>query len=341
MPQQVPHKVVVTGASGNVGTSVVEALGRSDEVSEIVGVARREPSWHPPKTTWVTADVARDDLTEVFTGADVVIHLAWFFQPTSEPMTTWNVNVRGSIRVFDAAVRSGVGALVVASSVGAYSPGPDDGHLVDESWPTDGWAPAAYTREKAYVERVLDTVEATHSQLRVVRMRPAFMFKRTSASSQRRIFMGPFLPRRLVQPGLVPVVPDLPGLRFQALHSDDAAEAYVAATVRPVHGAFNVGGDDVLDAEALRQILGARATVPVHPRLARTALGTLWRLRAVPAPPDLLDAFLHLPVMDDSRARRDLGWSPRYTAADTLREFLQGLYDGSGAATAPLEPDNA
>ena len=51
-----------------------------------------------------------------------------------------------------------VGAVVYASSVGAYSPSPKD-RAVDEGWPTDGWPSAAYIREKAYLERVLDGVE--------------------------------------------------------------------------------------------------------------------------------------------------------------------------------------
>lgn len=38
-------KVVVTGATGNVGPSTVEALGKSREIDEIVGLARREPTW--------------------------------------------------------------------------------------------------------------------------------------------------------------------------------------------------------------------------------------------------------------------------------------------------------
>ena len=80
-------------------------------------------------------------------------------------------------------------ALVYASSVGAYSPGPKD-RAVDEGWPTHGWPGASYTREKAYLERVLDAFEARHPGVRVVRMRPGFIFKRESAHEQRRIFGG-------------------------------------------------------------------------------------------------------------------------------------------------------
>lgn len=63
-------RVVVTGATGNVGTSVIEALGDSPRVDEAVGLARRRPTWEPPKTSWVEADILDADLEGVFAGAD-------------------------------------------------------------------------------------------------------------------------------------------------------------------------------------------------------------------------------------------------------------------------------
>ena len=46
-------RVVVIGATGNVGTAVLRALRDEDAVDEIVGVARRWPdAAPPPKTTW-------------------------------------------------------------------------------------------------------------------------------------------------------------------------------------------------------------------------------------------------------------------------------------------------
>lgn len=65
------------------------------------------------------------------------MHLAWLFQPTHDPVTTWRNNVLGAIRVFEAVGRLGIGTLAYSSSVGAYSPGPKD-EPVDESWPTRG-----------------------------------------------------------------------------------------------------------------------------------------------------------------------------------------------------------
>src|SRR4051794_25038470 len=101
-------RVVVTGATGNVGTRVVQALAGDARVDEIVGLARRMPSLSVPKTRWVQADITSSDLESLFAGADVVIHLAWLIQPSRDHELLHRVNVEGSKRVFDAAVKAGV-----------------------------------------------------------------------------------------------------------------------------------------------------------------------------------------------------------------------------------------
>ena len=330
-------RVVVTGGSGNVGTATIERLVADDAVTEVVGVARRRPSWQPDKVRWVEADVVTDDLVPLFRGADVVVHLAWLFQPTHDPLVTWVGNVGGATRVFDAVAAAGVPALVYSSSVGAYGPGPDEGR-VDESWPTHAWPTAAYGREKSYVERLLDVFERDHPDVRVVRLRPGFIFIARAAEEQRRLFGGPFLPEVVLRRKLVPVVPDLPGLRFQALHANDAGEAFRLAVVRDVRGAFNVAAEPVLDAAALGELLGARP-VRVPPRVARKAVAALWGLHLIPASPYLLDLVLSLPVMDTTRARQELGWAPTVDATDALGELLDAMGRGEGGPTPPLAAD--
>ncbi|WP_175409196.1 NAD-dependent epimerase/dehydratase family protein [Streptomyces sp. TRM64462] len=331
-------RIVVTGATGNVGTSVVAALADDPRVASVVGLARRRPDWAPPRTTWLAADVEKDGdrtITAHFEGADAVIHLAWAFQPTHDPLATWRTNVLGSLRVFRAVAAAGVPALVYASSVGAYSPGPKD-HPVDESWPTHGWPEAAYCREKAYLERVLDAYEPRHPNVRVVRLRTAFLFKETSASEQRRIFAGRLVPGALADPRFIPVVPGFDGLAFQAVHTDDAADAYrLAALGDHVHGAFNVAADPVVGPRELAELLDARV-VRVPRGAVRAAVAAGWALRLAPSSPYLLDAFLRLPVMDWSRARTELGWQPRRTGLEALEVFLRGMRQGAGMPTPPL-----
>jgi UDP-glucose 4-epimerase len=327
-------RIVITGASGNVGTSLLEALADEVRVEEIVGVARRRPAGDFPRTTFVTADVARDDLSSLFREADAVVHLAWLIQPGRDAALTHRVNVFGSERVFAAAVAAGVRAIVYASSVGTYSPGPKD-RLVDESWPSEGIPSSFYSRHKVAVERLLDRLEAEHPNVRVVRMRPGLIFKAQAATEIRRLFAGPLLPRALLRPGLIPVVPEIPRLRFQAVHSSDVGQAYRAALLSDARGAFNLAADPPLGPAQLAEILSARR-LAVPARVLRAAAAATYALHLQPSEPGWLDMALAVPLMDSARARRLLGWSPSHRADDTLRELLDGMRRGSDYPTPPL-----
>jgi nucleoside-diphosphate-sugar epimerase len=328
-------RVVITGATGNVGTSLLAALAADDAVEEIVGVARRRPGVEHPKTVWRAADIETDDLVPIVRGADCVVHLAWRIQPSHDLEALRRTNVEGSERVFRAVAAAGVPSLVYASSVGGYSPGPKD-RFVDESWPTEGTPTSFYARHKAQVERLLDTFEREQPRVRVTRLRPALTFKRHSASEQRRYFLGPFFPRFLARPGAIAIVPDLPGLRFQAVHAADVAEAYRLAIVGGARGAYNLAAEPVLDATELSCALHARR-VRVSPRVARAALAATWHLRLQPTPPGWLDMGLSVPLLDTTRAREELGWEPRLSSLEAILALLGGLRQGASEPTPPLE----
>jgi UDP-glucose 4-epimerase len=327
-------RVVVTGASGNVGSALVDRLAREPSVDSIVGVCRRPHTWDPPKTEWRLADVGSDDLVPIFRGADVVVHLAWLFHPMRTPQVTWNANAEGTRRVLNAVDQADVPAVVVASSVGAYSPR-QSLRPVDESWPTEGVRSAAYSREKATIERLLEAHAEQRPDRRVAWLRPGFTFSERSSTQQRRLFLGPLVPHTLVRPGLLPVLPLPRDLRPQALHSADVADAYAKAVLRPVHGAFNIAGDDGLGPGELAELMHTR-WVPVPPKALRGALAAAFRAHAVPVAPALFDLLMSVPVMTAARAHAELSWQPRHSSGDAVRSFLAGLRHDSDVQTPPL-----
>ena len=328
-------RVVVIGATGNAGTSVMESLGAEATVDEIVAVARRVPWQTWPRTTFVAADIVQSDLVPVLRGADAVVHLAWLIQPGRDESVTYRVNVTGSERLFRAVVDAKVKTLVYASSVGVYSPGPKD-RPVDETWPTDGIPSSFYSRHKVAVERQLDRLEREHRELRVIRARPALIFKAQAATEIRRLFAGPFVPGSLLRPGLIPFVPDVARLRFQVVHSRDIGDAYRLALISDVRGAFNLAADPPIGPTELAQMFQARR-LKVPARLLRIGAASTYALHLQPTEPGWLDMGLAVPMMDSARARAELGWHPRHDALQTLREQIDGLRAGGDAPTPPLQ----
>jgi UDP-glucose 4-epimerase len=328
-------RVVVVGATGNLGTSVLRSLEKEESVGSVLGIARRLPGLTVPKVEWAAADVVHDDLVPYFRGADAVVLLAWVIQPSRDLTRQWMINVEGSTRVARAAKEAGVSSLLYASSIGTYSPGPKEDR-VDESWPTGGITTSYYGRHKAEVERRLDRFEREAPGVRVVRMRPGLVFKREAAEGIRRLFAGPFFPSALADPALINLVPDIEDLRSQVVHSYDVGEAFRLAIVNEqASGAFNLATEPVLDADEIGRILNAR-TVPVSSRLARAGVELSWRFRLQPVPPGWLDLARQVPIMDTTRARTELGWTPQFSADETLLDVISGLKAASGLDTPPL-----
>ncbi|MBI9113496.1 NAD-dependent epimerase/dehydratase family protein [Sanguibacter suaedae] len=347
-------KVVVVGATGNCGTAVLRALAAEPRVTSVLGVARRLPDvdTEPYRSAgWARYDVGHrppgvpesdlvDELADLFRGADAVIHLAWLLQPDRDRALLRRANVGGSQRVADAVARAGVPQLVVASSVGAYSPVADD-EPRDESWRTGGVRTARYSVDKTAQERVLDRLEAEHPEVTVTRLRPALVFQGDAGASVGRYFLGPFVPRWLLRPGTLPVVPLPAGLRLQAVHADDLAQAYLAAVLTKAGGAFNIATDPVLRTDDLARVLGQGRVVELPVALVRRVVAIAWLLRLVPVDAGWVDIAMGAPVMDTSRARTELGWRPTRCADDAAHELLEGVADGRGIGSIPLRPRGA
>jgi nucleoside-diphosphate-sugar epimerase len=311
----------VTGASGNIGTALLRQLLADDRVGGVRAIARR-----PPATTeaaglrWIAADVATDDLAPIFEGADAVVHLAWQIQPSWDVEAMRATNVDGSARVFDAAAEAGA-AIVHVSSIGAYGPGPKD-QLVDEQWPTTGHPGHPYSEHKAEVERILDRVEARFPDLRVVRARPALVMQSAAGEELRRYFLPRHLPGALLRLSLVERAP----VRFQVTHADDVAAALVAAALTDVHGAFNLATEDVI---------GGPQVAALRP-VARALADASWRLHLQPVDPGWVDLLFRSPLVDASRARDELSWTPVHAGHAALDEALRSMADPEPGATPAL-----
>jgi nucleoside-diphosphate-sugar epimerase len=328
-------RVVITGATGMVGSSVTRTLAADPAVGEVVGLARRVPDVRLDNVTWRRADMRHDDLADAFRGADAVVHLAWMIHPAWSATATWAANVGGAERVLRAAARARVGVLAYASSLGAYAPGPLDRGPVDESWPTTGIPSLPYGREKAALEAMCARLAGERPEMRVVRLRAGFVMHHDNAARMRRVMLGPLLPRTATSSRL-PAIPWVPELKAQGVHAGDFADAFRRALASDARGAYNVVDETVMDARTLGRLLDAR---PVRTpfNLARAAVAASFRARAQPTHPGWIDLLREAPLLTADRARRELGWHPQVPAEAALAELLGGLSEGAGGPTPPLD----
>jgi len=334
-------RIVITGASGNVGSALLRRLASSGE-HELVGVARRLPDQAPPfdAATWHALDLTSEGcvgpLTEVVEGADAVVHLAWGFQPTHDEAHLRELALGGTRRVLGAVAAAGVPHLVHMSSIGAYSPRRDD-HPVAEDWPTRGVPSSMYSRHKAAAERLLDDFEATQPDVTVSRMRPGIIGQRDAGSSLLRYGLPGLVPASVLRH--VPVLPLDRRLRLPMVHADDVADAFVRVLQQRAGGAFNLAAPPLITVDDLGSALEAR---PVHvpAGLLRAVVLASWRARLQPVDPGWLDMAYSVPALDTGRAARVLGWEPRTDALTVLRETLAGMSSAQAGSSPVLRRRN-
>jgi UDP-glucose 4-epimerase len=335
----VSKRIVITGASGNVGTALLRRLAEDGHDYDVVGVSRRQP---PLEGVYSSADWHQVDLSEpgveiqlhkIFRGASCVVHLAWGFQPTRNTRYLDAVAINGSSAVLSAAHNARVPHLVHMSSVGAYAAG-RYGEKVDETWSTAGIRSSAYSRAKSAVEKMLDGYQHRNpGGVGITRMRPGFIMQRDAASGLRRYTLPAYVDPKWLR--WLPVLPLDRSLAVSIVHADDVADACVRAVERCALGPFNLAAEPPVCRDDIARALRAR---PVH--VPSPVLGLLveasWRARLQPIDRGWLDMAFSLPLLATDRARSLLGWSPRWSSTETLRDLIDGLLHESGTQSPVL-----
>lgn len=332
-------RVVVTGATGNIGTALLRALtGPAGPSWEVTGVARREPRSAPPydRVSWERCDIggqsAVDRLSGVFRGADVVIHLAWAIHPSTMDPDMRRTNLAGTGNVLRAVAAAGVRQLVCTSSVAAYSPAPE-GNRVPETWPTTGVAGSAYSRQKAAMEAMLDRFEAEHPAVVVARIRPCAVLSEEAGTELASWMVSALLPTVLAGRPPFPM-PVWPGLRVQAVHARDVADAILRIVQARSRGAFNLAAEPVI---RRTELAGAGlATITLPYRAIEYAAGLAWRAGLQPLHPGWLRLAGRAALVDSARAREQLGWAPGTSATAALREAVEAIRQARAGASPPL-----
>jgi UDP-glucose 4-epimerase len=323
-------RIVITGASGNIGSALVERLAGGDH--DLVGIARRPPEQGTDLADlveWHSADLAEPAsshaLERAVQHADAVVHLAWGFQPSHRLDLLEALGVGGTQRVLDAVATAGVPHLVHMSSVGAYSPKRSDAP-VDEDYPTEGVPRSPYSKHKAAAERLLDRFEQTGPEVRITRLRPGIVGRRSSGSALLRYGVPGLIPAKALEH--IPVLPLDPGIRIPMVHTEDVASAIALALESREPGAFNLAAAPDVTAHEIAAALGARL-VPVPAGVLRFGVSAGWHARLLQLDPGWVDLAKRVPLLDTGRARAELGWSPTRTGPEVLREVITGMADAA------------
>jgi nucleoside-diphosphate-sugar epimerase len=303
-------KVLVTGATGVYGRSVVERLHRAGH--EVVAMARNPPRSLPPGVRFAAADV--QDLAAVqaaMEGCDVVVHMAFVVTPIKDREQSRAISVGGTQNVVDAVKSSGARRLVFVSSAMSYGANPDNPPLFTESHVQRPAADYVYGTDKVAAERaILD------SGIDAVIARTAVTVGRNIDNLLVDIFAGPAIM------GIKGV-----DIRYQLVHQDDVGRFIAYATENGPAGPVNVAPPDFLPLREIAQILGKRY-VEVSESQALKGVEFAWKHDLMDITPGEAAGISYLPRMDTTRLRQEWGFECAWTTAESvldLRRAVSGL----------------
>ena len=321
--------VLVTGVSRDLGRRFARAVAAQPGVARVVGVDAVPPRGDIGDVSFVRADIRNPVIAKVIVKEDVdtVVHMSVISTPGTAGgrNTMKELNVIGTMQLLAACQKApGLRTLVVKSSTTVYGASSADPAMFTEDMEPRRAPRAGYAKDVAEVEQYVRGFARRRPDVRVTTIRGANV-------------IGPHVVSPLTSYLRLPVVPTVLGYdpRLQFLHERDLVGVLCHAVDTEVAGTFNVAGDGVVTlSQAVRRL--QRASVAL-PSFAVGGVGSALRsARVSDLTPELLALVTYGRGVDTTRMRNDLGFEPRYSTAEALADFGQGLTPTGGRAEKVL-----
>ena len=310
------RSVLITGASGLVGSRVVERLaGDRSGIDSVVAMDLREvpESQRRPGIEYCTGDIRDPDLAELLRrhGIDTVIHLAAIVTPPKQSSREleYSIDVEGTRNVVEACLRAGVRRFIYTSSGAAYGYHADNPPMLREDDTLRGNEEFAYAWHKRLVEDQLSEDAALHPELEQLVFRVSTV-------------LGPSVKNQITAMFERPVVL---GLReadtpFCFIWDSDLVECICRGVHGTWAGTFNLTGDGVMTLREIAASMGRRY-LALPAGLVRKGLEILGRAELTEYGPEQVAFLLHRPVLDNGKLKRELGYRPQKTSREVFELY--------------------
>ncbi len=308
--------VLITGVAGYWGEKIATRLLKEKSL-RIIGIDTNHPQYPTTGLTFIQTNLRSPNLTAILRRQTVntVCHVD--FTPSIHP--TKNIsdkNVLGTAALLEACANSNVSKVVIKSSTTVYGAAPTNPAFLSEDHPLQSRAHYGTARDLLQIEALCKNHQAQFARPKLTILRFAHIIGPTANTPLGRLLDMRYPPTLL---GFNPLI--------QFIHEDDVAGALIHAIITDVTGTFNVALNTPMP---LTQIIGAvgKIHVPVPHPLAYVGATFLQRNRPqltdqFPIEPDYLRYRL---VSDVTKMQTALNFEPEYSAAETLRAFVEQTY---------------
>jgi UDP-glucose 4-epimerase len=297
--------VLITGICGRLGKHLARVLHRERRV---VGVDRRSFLDKPKDVEHAQVDLRRKKLKDVFRAGDIaaVVHLGVMHDPRASAAEHHSWNVAGFTKLLEYVGQFQIPKLVVLSSANVYGPQPSNPQFLGEDSPLLGGQNFSDIRDLVEVDMLAQSFFWKLPETETVILRPVHILGAVHNAPSNFLRLNPVM----TVMGFDPMA--------QVIQQSDVVRAIELALRPGIRGIFNVAGPDPVPLSRLVKTLGRqRLSVPYS--LARIVLRRLWSLRLTTFPAPELDHIRYVCMVDDARARKELGFTPATPVEETVR----------------------
>lgn len=296
--------VVITGICGRLGRDLSRVLHRKRKV---IGVDRRAFIDAPADVEHHQIDIRSSRAREIFRhGVAAVVHLGVMHDPHESSVEHHEFNVVGLQRVLEYVETYKIPKVLLLSSANVYGPRPDNPQLIREDAPLLGAGPFSDIRDLVELDMLVNAFFWRNPSTDTVILRPAHILGTVKNAPSNYLRLD--------------VVPTLLGFdpMIQVVHQRDVLSAIDLALAPGVRGIFNIGGPEPVALSKAIAVLERRIVAVPH-SLAKAAVKNLFRFRLTSFPAPELDFIRYVCMVDDSKARSELGYAPEHGVEATLR----------------------
>lgn len=312
-------RVAITGSGGYLADQLIGKLSRDPDVAFILGldIRPRQPKTECP-SAFIQFDLTSpwESLRSQFTSKsiDTALHLAWQFNPIHDVKRHREVDVKGSENLLRAAAAAGIKRVVYTGSTTAFVDARNSERALVEDDPVSGTTHYLYSKHKAEVDRMAQQFAHEHPEVEVLILRGAIVVGPNTKNvvSQMTEWPSAWFPFMFSVAGADPPM--------QFLSEEDITEILYRALKSHLTGVLHCAGDGVLRLREIARTLGKKP-LPVPAPILYGVTGLLWKLRLAPFPAGILDLIRYPWVADNSRLKREFGYTPRVSSREALASF--------------------